>query len=369
MQFVAKKQAILEQLSLIQGIVEKRSTRPILANALLETSESGITIYATDLEVGLLAQFEAEIGNGGSITAPAKKLSDIVRLLPDGSDVAVNLSENNYLEITCGKIEYKLAGAPKADFPAVPKFDSGDGVEIPAQMLKEMISRTIYAITTEETRYALNGAQISLDGAHIRMVSTDAHRLSLVELPFDGYSGEVIDILIPRKTVAELRTMIDDRLDSVHFGHTENHLFFRVGTRVLDSRVLEGQFPNFEKVIPTGNDKEVRVAREAFAEAINRVALLSHETSRAVRLKFTHGAMLLSSQNPEMGEAKEEIEAVYEGPELSIGFNSKYLSDFLASLTTDEIVMELRDEAGAGLMRPGIDEKGVYKYVIMPMRI
>ncbi len=369
MQFVAKKQKILDEISLIQGIVEKRSTRPILANTLLETDDTSVKVYATDLEVGLSSRFEAGIGTAGSITAPARKLADIVRLMPEDADISVEMTENNYLRITCGKIEYKLAGAPKADFPAVPKYDFADGVKIPAQTLKEMINRTIFAITTEETRYALNGAQLSLEAGKIRMVSTDAHRLSFVEHPFAEYDGEAMDILVPRKTVAELRMLIGEKPESVEFGHSENHLFFRVGGRTLDSRMLEGQFPNYEKVIPKENDKSITINREVLAEAINRVALLSHETSKAVRLHFMPGGMILSSSNPEMGEAKEEIDAKYDGPEMRIGFNSKYLSDFIASLDTDEVIMELRDEAGAGLMLPAGDDSGVYKYVIMPMRI
>jgi DNA polymerase-3 subunit beta len=372
MQFVTRKESINRVLSLVQGIVEKRSTRPILANALLETDEDKVSLYATDLEVGLHAFFEASVGSGGSITAPAKKMADIVRLLPEEAEISVEVTENNYLRINSGKIEYKLAGAPKADFPAVPKYEFGGGISVPAQRLKEMINRTIYAITTEETRYALNGAQMVIGEGKMRMVSTDAHRLSFVEYDFEDYAGEPVSMLIPRKTVAELRNLIGDTAEKVEFGHSENHLFFKLGDYMLDSRMLEGQFPNYDKVIPKDNDKQVKVKREIFAEAINRVALLSHETSKAVRLHLMSGRMLLSSSNPEMGEAKEEIEADYKGPELKVGFNSKYLSDFISSLAVEEVIIELRDEAGAGLLLPaaaGGEEKGEYKYVIMPMRI
>jgi DNA polymerase-3 subunit beta len=372
MQFVTKKESIYKVLSLVQGIVEKRSTRPILANALLETDEDKVSLYATDLEVGLQADFEASVGGGGAITAPAKKMADIVRLLPEGVDISIEVTESNYLRITCGKIEYKLAAAPKADFPAVPKHDFGSGITVQAQRLKEMINRTIYAITTEETRYALNGAQLAIGEGKIRMVSTDAHRLSFIEYDFEGYQGEPVNMLIPRKTVAELRMLIGDLAVNVEFGFSENHLFFKVGDFTLDSRMLEGQFPNYEKVLPKDNDKRVTIKREAFAGAIDRVALLSHETSRAVRLHILPGTMMLSSSNPEMGEAKDEIEVSYDGPELKIGFNSKYLSDFISSLATEEVVLELRDEAGAGLMLPaatGGKDEGDYRYVIMPMRI
>lgn len=369
MQFVAKKKDLLEEVSLIQGIVEKRTTRPILSNSLLESDENSVSVYATDLEVGLSCRFSAEIGRSGSITAPAKKLADIVRLLPEEPGISVEVLENDFLRITCGKVEYKLVGVPKADFPAVPRYDFSDGIEIPAQTLKKMIARTVYAITAEETRYALNGAQVILDGENIMMVSTDAHRLSYTEFPYDGYSGDPTEILIPRKTVVELRTLIDERIDSVFFGHSENHLFFRIGKRVLDSRKLEGQFPNCEKVIPKNNDKSITINRDAFLHAIDRVALLSHETSKAVRLHMEPGVMLLSSSNPEMGEAKEEVEIEYDGPGLDVGFNANYMADFIHSLTASEIILELKDSAGAGLMRPAKDDEGIYKYVIMPMRI
>jgi DNA polymerase-3 subunit beta len=369
MQFVAKKKDLLEEISLVQGIVEKRSTRPILANGLLESDDDAVSIYATNLEVGLSCRFRAVIGRSGAITAPAKKLADIVRLLPEESEVSVEVLENNYLRITCGKIEYKLVGAPKADYPSVPRFDFKEGIEVPAQMLRSMIGRTIYAITTEETRYALNGAQVVLGGGLVKMVATDAHRLSFTEYPFEGYEGETTEILIPRKTVAEIGTLISDRLDSVTLGYTENHLFFKIGDRILDSRKLEGQFPNYEKVIPTGNDKLVTVNREALNDAITRVALLSHETSRAVRFRISPGVLLVSSSNPEMGEAKEELEIEYDGEELIIGFNAKYLLDFIQSLTSEGIIIELKDQAGAGLLRPADGEEGDYKHVIMPMRI
>jgi DNA polymerase-3 subunit beta len=369
MQFVAKKKDLLDEMTLVQAIVEKRSTRPILANGLLESDDDAVSIYATDLEVGLSCRFSAVIGRSGAITAPAKKLADIVRLLPEESEVSVEVLENNYLRINCGKIEYKLVGAPKADYPSVPRFDFKDGIEVPAQLLRSMIGRTLYAITTEETRYALNGAQMVLGEGFVRMVATDAHRLSFTQYPFEGYQGEPSEILIPRKTVAELRSLIDDRLDSVILGHTESHLFFKVGERILDSRKLEGQFPNYEKVIPSGNDKLVTINRAALNDAINRVALLSHETSRAVRFRISPGAILVSSSNPEMGEAKEELEVQYEGEELSIGFNAKYLLDFIQSLTSEAIIIELKDQAGAGLMRPADGEEGEYKHVIMPMRI
>jgi len=369
MQFTAKKQNLIGELTLIQGIVEKRSTRPILSNVLLESAEKGVSMYSTDLEVGLNLFFEADVVDGGSITAPAKKLADIVRLLPEGADVSVQVLENNYLQITSGKIEYKLAGAPKADFPSLPRFDFGEGIEIPSQMFKELIARTVYAITTEETRYALNGAQLMLDGSVIRMVTTDAHRLALAEFPFESSSAQALEILIPRKTVVELRTLLSDRLDSVLFGSTDNHIFFRIGDRVLDSRVLEGQFPNYEKVLPSGNDKRIILDRAAFADAIGRVALLSHETSRAVRLAFSPGSLVVSSSNPEMGEAKEEMEAEYSGPELAIGFNSRYLLDFITAASSEQIILEIGDVASAGLMSPGGEIEGVHKYVIMPMRI
>ena len=369
MQFVARKKDLLDEVSLVQGIVEKRSTRPILANSLMESDDDSVSIYATDLEVGLSCRFNAEVGRGGAITAPAKKLADIVRLLPEESSVSIEVLENNFLRITCGKIEYKLVGAPKADFPSVPRFDFEDGIEVPAKILKLLIGRTIYAITLEETRYALNGAQLVLDGESIKMVSTDAHRLSYTEFPFDAYSGEPVEILVPRKTLAELRMLIGEEMEAVTFGHTENHLFFRVGTRVLNSRKLEGQFPNFDKVIPKGNDKIITLNRDSFEKAINRVALLSHETSRAVKLHFSEEKAVLSSSNPEMGEAKEELEVEYKGSRLTVGFNAKYLIDFLQSLDVGEVVIELKDEAGAGIMRPTVEDKGIYKYVIMPMRI
>jgi DNA polymerase-3 subunit beta len=380
MQFVAVREEILKDLTLMQGVVERKSTRPILANVLLETDGNGVKVYATDLEVGLSSRFPAEVKSDGSITAPAKKMADIVKLLPAGQKVVIEVVDNYYLKITCGKIEYKIAGASKEDFPSQPRTSDEQMVNISPSCLKTMISQTIYSITTEETRYALNGAQLSFDNEAIRMVTTDAHRLAFSQFPFGEYQGDPKEILIPRKTVAELRTLISDMAATVEFSFSDSHLFFKITepaeedgkdplVRILDSRTIEGQFPSYEKVLPKDNDKEVVINKEAFAAAIGRVALLSHETSRAIRLAFQAGLMIISSSHPEVGEAKEELEVNYDGPELSIGFNAKYLSDFIGTIDGDEVILELKGEAAAGLLRPMESGEGVYKYVIMPMRI
>ena len=380
MQFVAKREEILKDLTLMQGVVERKSTRPILANVLLETDGDGVKVYATDLEVGLSSRFPAKVDSTGAITAPAKKMADIVKLLPADKEVKIEVVDNYYLKITCGKIEYKIAGASKEDFPSQPRTSDEEMVNISPYFLKTMISQTIYSITTEETRYALNGAQLSFDKEAIRMVTTDAHRLAFSQFPFAEYQGDAKEILIPRKTVAELRTLISDMAASVEFSFSDSHLFFKITepgedenkpplVRMLDSRTIEGQFPSYEKVLPKDNDKEVIINKEAFSAAIGRVALLSHETSRAIRISLEGGMMVISSSHPEVGEAREELEVSYEGPDLSIGFNAKYLSDFIGTIDGSEVVLELKGEAAAGLLRPMEAGEGVYKYVIMPMRI
>jgi len=369
MQFVAEKEQLLKELSLIQGVVEKRSTKPILGNVLLETVDGAVNASATDMEVGLSSQFAAEVGSPGAITVPAKKLADIVRLLPEGTKVTFEVLENHYIRITSGKIEYKLAGAARDEFPELP-VQPGDGeLKIPAGILKTMITRTIFAITTEETRYALNGAQLAIGSEYIRMVTTDAHRLAYVEHTFEG-PEQGREVLIPRKTVSELKAMIDDQIDTVYFSSSDNHLFFRIGKRILHSRTLDGQFPNYEKVLPKDNDKLIVIDRGTLAAAINRVALLSHEASKAIKLSMSPGTMRISSSHPEIGEAKEDIDIQYNGPEgLSIGFNSKYMIDFITATEMEEVILEIKDEATAGLMKPGTKESGTYNYVIMPMRI
>lgn len=369
MQFVAEKENLLTELSLIQGVVEKRTTKPILANVLLETAEGVVKVSATDLEVGLMSEFTAEISETGAITVPAKKLADIVRLLPGNNKVSFEVLENYFIRITSGKIEYKLAGAARDEFPELPKSPKGKELEVPAGVLKTMISRTIFAITAEETRYALNGAQLSFASDTIRMVSTDAHRLAFVEFPFEG-PEESFEVLVPRKTVAELKTLLDERLDTVYFSSGDNHLFFRIGKRTLYSRTLEGQFPNYDKVLPKENDKLMIINRDALAAAISRVALLSHEASKAIKLTLNPGTVRISSSHPEIGEAKEDLEMQYKGPEnVSIGFNSKYMHDFINAVSCEEVILEIRDEATAGLMKPSEKAEGSYKYVIMPMRI
>jgi len=291
-----------------------------------------------------------------------------VRLLPDGADVGFSLLENDWIELRCGNSHYKIVALPKENFPSIPEAAPATA-QIPAGILRSMIQRTMFAITQEESRYSLNGALLALLPAEIRMVATDGHRLALVSksMEIPGLDLEV-RALIPRKTLIEIMKLIGDQDAMMEFGRDENHLFFTLGNRKLVSRVLAGQFPNYELVIPRENDKFVVASTKEFGDGIRRAAIMSDEKLKAIRLSFKAGSLELTASCAEAGEAREVVAVEFGGDTLDIGFNPLYLLDFVGICGSDSISIALKDSETQGLLRPIGGSDLDYRYVVMPMK-
>lgn len=370
MEFIAQKEDLLRELSLIQGIVERKNTIPILANVLIEATENKIELAATDLDVGLRCSLRATVSEPGALTLSAKKLYEIVRAVSD-SEIRVKELENSWASIENGRSFFKMVGLGKAEFPALAEPPEDGFTTIPGAALRELINKTSFAITADDNRYFLNGARLEITDDDLRMIATDGHRLAYIALRRDeGTSGGNVRVIVPKKTLLELLKILGDEEQPVDFAEGENHLFFRLGERLLVSKRVEDQFPAYDKVIPEGNDKTVTCGREALTSAIRRVSLLANERSRAVRFGIESGRVEVSSQSPELGEARESIDAGYEGEAMEIGFNGQYLLDFLNASDASEVSLELKDDSSQGLLRPAGDDEGKdYRYVVMPMRL
>jgi len=366
MKFSIIKENILQELQLLQGIVEKRSTMPILGNILMTATENEVELTGTDLEVGLKTHFQAEVEEPGSLTVSGKKLFEIVRALSGGQTVHFKESENLFMEITSGASQFKILCLPKDDYPQVPEPKFEKNIVLPLGTMRTMIDRVYFAITQEQ-RYYLNGALLILSDKKIELISTDGHRLAYTSSVLDGLNLDTeIRGIVSKKTLGEMRKLEDEKLE---FDLDENNLFFKVNNRTLISRIIEGKFPNYEAVIPKDNPHVISFIRDEITDAIRRVSLLSTERSKGIKLSVQKNQILLFSSNPEIGEARDTVDVEYEGQEFEVGFNSQYLLDFLTSVKAERICFELKDENSAVLLRPEIEEDVKDIYVIMPMKI
>jgi len=371
MEITVSKFELLRELTATQGVVERKTTIPILSNYLFEAAGDKLSLTATDLDLSLRTSCVAKVKKEGACTIPARKLHDYVKLLPD-ADITIKLLENHWVSIRCGRSNTKMVGMARSNFPSLPVFPAAGVVKIPAQVLRGMIAKTGFAIASEESRYTLNGALMVLKPESITMVATDGHRLSHIERSgekFEGVSGEM-KTLVPKKAMDELKTLLDSTdVETIEFAKDESTLYFRIGPRLLTSRQLTGQFPNYEAVLPKDNNKSITVHGDELNAAISRVAQFADERSRAVRLRLEKGELKLSASSSEMGESEDSIEINYDGDALAIGFNAQYLLDFLKATGSGEVKLEFKDGQSAGQMRPAESEDYKYRYIVMPMRI
>ncbi|MDX6382699.1 MAG: polymerase subunit beta, partial [Blastocatellia bacterium] len=345
MQFVMARGALQKELAFVQGVVERKNTIPVLANILIESAgEEAIRISGTDLDVTIRCDADAqEIKSQGAICVQARKLFDIARLLPD-APVSFRKEENEWVTVECDRSKFRLPGISKDTFPELPGFKSTP-LKLPASLLKLLIDRTIFAITQEEGRYTLSGAKFELDKQGVKMVTTDGHRLAFVATKEVGKDapGAGLDVLIPRKTLAELTKLTADFDGDINLGADDNHVYFQVGSRLLISRMLSGQFPNYEMVMPKNNDRSAVFDTTSLNQAIRRVALMADDRSHAIRFHLTKEQLLISSQNAEEGEARETIGTDFDGEETEIGFNAQYLQDFLNVVGSEKVAFEFKD--------------------------
>jgi len=370
MEFTVSRSDLVKELNLSQGVVEKKTTIPILSNVLVEADGERIQLTATDLELGIRSSCPAKVKKAGAGTIPAKRLLDYVRLLPDG-DVQVKIADNHWANLTCGRSKTRIAGMSRESFPELPEMPAVLA-EIPIGVLAEMISKTIFAISNEESRFTLSGALLVLRKGGIVMVATDGHRLAMVES-----SGELPGItgayraLLPRKAMMELQKMAGDSDPAaiVQFSGDENHLFFKLGERLLLSRKLTGNFPDFERVLPKEHPNSVVLNREELRAAIERVSQFSDERSRAIRVRVGDGEIKVHSSVSDTGESEDSLPVEYKGAAVEIGFNAQYMVDFLRAVNGDQVSFLFKDAHSAGELQPAGDKNGNYRYVIMPMRI
>ncbi|HTD24468.1 MAG TPA: DNA polymerase III subunit beta [Terriglobales bacterium] len=371
LEIIVNKSDLQKELTATQGVVERKTTIPILSNFLFEAAGDKLSITATDLDLSLRTSCVAKVKKEGSCTVPARKLYDYVKLLPEG-EISIRMLENHWVAIRSGRSNTKMVGMARANFPALPHFPGTDVVKIPAAILRTLIAKTIFAISNEESRYTLNGALMVLKPESVTMVATDGHRLAHIENTKAKFkvSGE-LKTLVPKKAMAELNTLLQlGEAEEVEFARDESTLFFRVGPRLLTSRQLTGQFPNYEAVLPRENNKIVTVKSEDLAGAIQRVAQFADERSGAIRMRLDKNEIKISSSSTETGESEDTIETAYAADAVTIGFNSQYLLDFLKVANTGEVRMELKDSQSAGQLRPDEkDEDYKYRYIVMPMRI
>ncbi|HET7753312.1 MAG TPA: DNA polymerase III subunit beta [Anaeromyxobacteraceae bacterium] len=369
-------QELVRALARSQGIVEKKSTMPILSHVLLEARKGDVLqVSATDLDVSVSAEHRCEVLKEGAVAVSAKHLYEIVRSLPD-AQVTLKRSQNNYLEVKSGASEFRIVGLPAEDFPARPTFAKDAGVKVEPRDLRRMIDLTQFAASNDETRYNLNGVFFEPIDGEVRMVATDGHRLSLASKAMAGDFKLKKGVILPKKGLAEMKKLLVEAEESgvdaeTKLGFVENNAIFdRPGLR-LTMRLIEGVFPDYRQVIPRTTEKVVKLPRVGFLETLRRVSLVSSDKVPAVRLELSKGTLRVTSQNPDLGEAREDLAVEYDGEPLKIGFNARYMVDVLTALQADDVQFELADDLSPGVIRPDPEkpqDQG-FTSVVMPMRI
>ncbi len=384
MEFVIQKSDLVRELQTVTGVVEKRATVPILANLLLEADKDGLQVGASDMEVTIRGTAEATVIQEGGITLPAAKLHEIARSLPE-AEVRFKLLDRNVMSISCERTRYKISGQARSEFPSFPEIDEDKGIRLPGKKLNKMIERVAFAITREDPRYSLNGALFLLENGKLTLVATDGHRLAYISSELDVAVGDqgAQSVIVPRKALVEVSKLSADLTDAdpVLFGKTDNQVFFIVKGHKLTSSLLEGNFPRYENVMPKSCDTAVLIPTEELAQAVRRVSLLASDRyGRVVKVALSDGKMEFSSKT-EMGEAQETLNIEYSGPEIEIGFNARYLMDYLSVVGSPAVKLELNPtrqndedrklEAGdkPGQFRPEPGDGVDYRYIVMPMHL
>lgn len=370
MNFTIEKEVFLKGLARVQGIVEKRNTIPVLSNVLLESSDGELRITATDLEVGMRSSYPADIRKPGKITVSAKKLYEIIKELPENT-IKFNAKDNCWIEVDCGKAHFNIVGLSADEFPNFPESEKNNFLSLSSSLCKEMIEKTFFAVSQDESKYNLNGiyCQIQKTTGQLRMVATDGHRLSMIDRDIDLTESSELSrgVILPRKGILELKKLAEEGDSDLQFGFMDNNAVVSKGQTVIIMRLVDGEFPDYSRVIPKSNEQLATLAVDPFLHALRRMIILSSEKSRGVKMKFKENILEVSSSNPELGDAREEIDIDYNGPELMVGFNARYLLDILQVQNSNSIQMFLKDNLSPGLVRP-VGEEGSLA-VIMPMRL
>ena len=371
MKLTIERAALLKSLGHVQSVVERRNTIPILSNVKLEAGDGRLGLNATDMDLDVVESVEAAITGGGATTAPAHTLHDIVRKLPEGAEVEIEGGDDGQLVLRSGRSRFTLTCLPTEDFPVMAGGDLPHSFTLPAGELAAIIERTRFAISTEETRYYLNGIYFhaaTRDGVDVlRAVATDGHRLAKVETPLPTGAEGMPGVIVPRKTIAELHKLIEEATGDVAVALSETKIRFAFGEATLTSKLIDGTFPDYERVIPADNDKLMEIDRKVLADAVDRVSAISSEKSRAIKLSLSSGSLVLSASSPEHGSATEELEVGFDAGDLEIGFNSRYLLDIVQQIDGDAAQFVFSDAASPTIVREVDDASSLY--VLMPMRV
>jgi len=379
MKLTIERGALLKSLGHVQNVVERRNTIPILSNVLLEAGSNALGLTATDMDLTIIERVPVSVGTNGAATVPAHTLYDIVRKLPEGAQVEIGgEGDGAQATVRAGRSKFTLPTLPREDFPAISGGELPHRFSLAAKDLRSLIDRSKFAISTEETRYYLNGIYLHVadsqggkaaakGGTHLRAVATDGHRLARVEMAAPSGASGMPGVIVPRKTVGELRKLIDETEEAIDIALSDTRIRFAFDAVTLSSKLIDGNFPDYQRVIPTGNDKTMTVDRRMFAEAVDRVSTIASEKSRAVKISLKKGSMILSASSPEYGSANEELEIAYEGTPIEIGFNARYLLDITAQLQGSEAEFKLADAASPTLLGDASDATALY--VLMPMRV
>jgi DNA polymerase-3 subunit beta len=363
MKFSLSKEKLLEGLQTVQNVVSTRTTLPILSNVLLQAGEGTLRFTTTDLDVGIRASVEAAVEKIGATTLPARRLATIARELPS-NEITIEVDTKNVATIRSGPSFFKILGLPEEEFPPLPKFENAKNFTIRQKDLRDGLKKTAYAISTDETRYVLNGILCSFKDSKLTLVATDGRRLALVDIELEFPRSHETEIIIPTKAVSELQRLLTDEGD-LKLSIGENQVAFEVNGAFLVSKMIEGNYPNYRQVIPGETKERVTLERVLFLDAVHRVSLLASEKSNSVKLVFTKNNLEIAANTPEVGEARESLAVPYKGRDFSIAFNPEFLMAPLKNLTTDEVFLDLIDEMSPGVIKI----QGPFLYVIMPMRI
>lgn len=372
MHFTIEKEVFLKGLTRIQGIVEKRNTIPILSNVLIEAQDESISLTATDLEVGMKASYPAAVKTAGRVTVSAKKIYEIIKELPE-KEISFTAKENCWIEIRCGKALFNIVGLSPEEFPYFPQPDEGNFVSVSGSLLREMIEKTAFSISTDESKYNLNGIFFQTleeeERKLLRLVATDGHRLALIqkELPLPEVPELQKGVIFPRKGILELKKIAEEGEGEVLLGFMDNNAVIRKEKTTVIMRLVDGEFPDYTRVIPKNNEHVTMAERDTFFHALRRMAILSSEKSRGIKVLIRPGSLEISSSNPEFGDAREDLEVDYQGPEIAIGFNARYLIDILQNQQSEKVRMLIKDNLSPGLLMA--EDNDDYLAVVMPMRL
>ena len=370
MEIKIARSEMLKGLGLVQGIVERKTTMPILANVLFEASGKTLSITATDLEVGINCIMQGEVLNGGKVTVHARSIYDIVKELPE-EVVHLTVKDGSWIEIKCGKSRYKIVGLSPDEFPALPTKGQGDVWRIEGNLLGQMIERTSFAMSNDETRFNLNGVYLdpskTKEGTKLKMVATDGHRLSIVERDVGTKCGIQKGAIVPRKGVAELKKLIETGTSALDLWLDAKHLIAYRDSVTLVIRLIDGQFPPYEQVVPKSSKRVVSIQRGALVHALKRVSVLSTDRARGVKFSVSPKNLEIFASNPDLGEAREELDAEYKGESFEVGFNARYFIDALDAIEDEQAVLQMGDETSPCVIQSETDRG--FTHVIMPMRL